>query len=123
MQVIRLNRLNYMKNDFAYDPVTALSEVDAKGEIAVIFNDIKCTMQIPILTSIWRGLASIENGVSGTWRNIKPMYQTQAPFDTLANVLRKIDFIFLQSTIKMLRRCLVIFKINFFRIIKIMSKH
>ena len=45
MQVIRLNRLNYMKNDFAYDPVTALSEVDAKGEIAVIFNDIKCTMQ------------------------------------------------------------------------------
>ena len=73
MQVIRLNRLNYMKNDFAYDPVTALSEVDAKGEIAVIFNDIKCTMQIPILTSIWRGLASIENGVSGTWRNIKPM--------------------------------------------------
>ena len=93
MQVIRLNRLNYMENDFAYDPVTALSEVDAKGEIAVIFNDIRCTMQIPILTSIWRGLASIENGVSSTWRNIKPMYQTQAPFDTLANVLRKIDLI------------------------------
>ena len=82
-----------MDNDFAYDPVTALSEVDAEGEIAVIFSDIKSTMQIPILTSIWRGLASIENGVSSTWRNIKPMYQTQAPFDTLANVLSKIDFI------------------------------
>ncbi len=45
----------------AYDPVTAVDEAAATGETARIFADIRSTMDIPLITSIWRGLDGIEN--------------------------------------------------------------
>ena len=36
------------------DPVSAIAEEDAVGEVAEIFADIRATMDIPLLTSIWR---------------------------------------------------------------------
>ncbi len=80
-----------MNKDFAYDPVTALPECEASGEIAQIFADIRSTMNIPILTSIWRGLAGTERGLSQTWDNIKPMYHDNAPLVCLKNILNKIS--------------------------------
>jgi hypothetical protein len=42
-----------MTVDFAYDPVTAMDEATATGETAVLFAEIRQTMRIPLVTSIW----------------------------------------------------------------------
>ena len=60
--------------DFSYDPVTAISENEAKGKTAEIFEDIRNTMNIPLITSIWRGLASMDNSLEDIWLLTKPIY-------------------------------------------------
>ena len=66
-------------SDFSYDPVTALNEEDAKGKTAEIFIDIKETMNIPLITSIWRGLASMDNNLEDVWTLTKPIYLSGTP--------------------------------------------
>ena len=41
-----------MINAYGTDPVSAIAEADATGEVAEIFADIRATMDIPMLTSI-----------------------------------------------------------------------
>ena len=52
-----------MTVDFAYDPVTAMDEATATGETAVLFAEIRQTMRIPLVTSIWRGLAGMDDSL------------------------------------------------------------
>ncbi len=59
-----------------HDPVSAIAEDEATGETAAIFADIRNTMQIPLLTSIWRILAGVEDGLSATWNAAKPIFET-----------------------------------------------
>jgi hypothetical protein len=73
-----------ISNENVHDTVTALSETDAAGEIAVIFADIRETMQIPMLTSIWRILAESEADLVTTWAAVKPLYSTGQPEAALA---------------------------------------
>jgi hypothetical protein len=58
-------------SDFAYDPVTAVDESAAVGDTAVVFAEIRRTMGIPLVTSIWRGLAGMVTacGPLGTLRS------------------------------------------------------
>ena len=49
-----------MTADFAYDPVTVIDEANAVRETAVLFAEIRQIMRIPLVTSIWRGLAGME---------------------------------------------------------------
>ena len=65
-----------MSKDIVHDTVTALAESDATGEIAEIFADIRRTMQIPMLTSIWRILAGSGADLDSTWKAVKPLYPT-----------------------------------------------
>ena len=60
-----------MKADFAYDPVTAIDESSAVGDTAALFADIRRTMGIPLVTSIWRGLAGMEDSLALTWTAAK----------------------------------------------------
>mgnify|MGYP006231649803 FL=1 len=46
-----------MNSDISYDPVSVIDEKEAIGETAKIFKDIIETMNIQIITSIWRVLA------------------------------------------------------------------
>lgn len=62
-----------------HDPVAAISEAEATGETAAIFADIRRTMRIPMITSIWRTLVDIEGGLSATWEVTKPLYETGQP--------------------------------------------
>lgn len=62
-----------------HDPVSAISESDATGETAAIFADIRQTMQIPLITSIWRTLVDIEGGLKAAWEMAKPLYETGQP--------------------------------------------
>jgi hypothetical protein len=62
-----------------HDPVSAISESEATGETAAIFTDIRRCMKIPLLTSIWRTLAGIEDGLSAVWRAAKPLVESGRP--------------------------------------------
>ena len=68
-----------IKEDFSYNPVTAIEEKNAPKEIAKIFTDIRKTMGIPIVTSIWRGLAINDDILKTIWDLTKPIYLTGEP--------------------------------------------
>lgn len=80
-----------MAADFSYDPVTAIDEATASGETAAIFADIRQTMEIPLVTSIWRGLAGMDDGLSCVWTLAKPLYQTGLPAQALARLIKRAD--------------------------------
>jgi hypothetical protein len=68
-----------MTADFAYDPVTAIDEAKAVGETAALFAEIRQTMCIPLVTSIWRGLAGMDDGLRLAWAAAKPIYESGEP--------------------------------------------
>ncbi|MBI1396889.1 MAG: hypothetical protein GC151_12990 [Betaproteobacteria bacterium] len=68
-----------MAADFSYDPVTAVDEATATGETARIFADIRATMGIPLVTSIWRGLAGMDDSLPRVWERMKPLYESGFP--------------------------------------------
>ena len=78
-----------MTSDFSYDPVTAVDEATATGATAEIFADIRHTMGIPILTSIWRGLAGIDDSLSKVWSAAKPVYLSGHPEKALGRVVEQ----------------------------------
>jgi hypothetical protein len=51
-----------VRSDFAYDPVTAIDESAAVEEMALLFAEMCQTMGVPVVTSIWRGLAGMDEG-------------------------------------------------------------
>ena len=63
-----------MSSDFSYDPDTAVDESTANGTTAEIFADIRETMGIPLVTSIWRGLAGMDDSLHTVWNASKPIY-------------------------------------------------
>ena len=77
--------------DFSYDPVTAINENEAKGKTAEIFEDIRNTMNIPLITSIWRGLASMDNSLEDIWLLTKPIYRSGTPELALKNMINNIN--------------------------------
>ena len=78
-------------SDFSYDPVTAINEEDAKGKTAEIFLDIRNTMNIPLITSIWRGLASMDNSLEDIWTLTKPIYVSGTPELALNNMINSVN--------------------------------
>lgn len=76
-----------MTSDFSYDPVTAVDEATATGEVAQIFADIRQTMDIPLVTSIWRGLAGMEDSLEAVWECTKPVYESGEPYPALQRVV------------------------------------
>ena len=67
-----------MSSDFSYDPVTAVDESTATGATAEVFADIRETMGIPLVTSIWRGLAGMEDSLHTVWNASKPIYASKS---------------------------------------------
>ena len=89
---IKLMEIILSNYDFSYDPVTAISEDQATGKTAEIFLDIKKTMQIPLITSIWRGLAGMNNSLENVWILTKPIYLSGTPELALNHMLNSISF-------------------------------
>lgn len=71
----------------SYNPVTAMDEAQATGEAAAVFADIRQTMGIPLVTSIWRGLADMDDSLPRAWSIAKPLYQSGQPEAGLARVV------------------------------------
>ena len=79
-----------MNSDISYDPVSVLDEKEAVGVTAKIFKDIRETMNIPLITSIWRGLAEIDDSLKKIWTIAKPIYETQNPEKKLKEIIEEI---------------------------------
>src|SRR5579871_5734639 len=77
-------KIGGMNSDFAYDPVTAIDEAAAVGETAQLFAEIRRTMGIPLVTSIWRGLAGMDDCLRLAWDAAKPIYKSGEPEQALA---------------------------------------
>ena len=73
-----------MSRNYGLDPVSAISEAEATGEVAEVFAEIRATMQLPMLTSIWRILVSIPGGLQAAWSATKPLFETGLPEDLLS---------------------------------------
>ena len=71
----------------AYNPVTAIDESSATGQTAQIFADIRAVMQIPLVTSIWRGLQGIEDSLPAAWTQTKLIYASGLPARCLHSVV------------------------------------
>ena len=78
-----------MSADFSYDPVTAVDESTATGATAEIFADIRETMGIPLVTSIWRGLAGMGDSLQTVWNAAKPIYLSGHPERALGRVIEQ----------------------------------
>lgn len=63
-----------MKND-PYDPLVAIAESDASGVTAELFADIRCMMNLPLITSIWRILAGRGDALQCVWSTVRPLHE------------------------------------------------
>jgi hypothetical protein len=56
------------------DPVAAVTEAEATGEIAAIFADIRAVYRVGAVNLIWRHLATIPGALPWAWRVVRPLY-------------------------------------------------
>jgi hypothetical protein len=62
----------------AGDPVEAVAEADANGEVAEMFADIRETLGVPVVNLIWRHLAVEPDALAWAWTVLKPAYLSGA---------------------------------------------
>lgn len=63
-----------MTTDSAVDPIAAISEADAVGETAAVFDDLRAALGLPFVNLIWRHLATIPRALPAIWHAVKPLY-------------------------------------------------
>lgn len=56
------------------DPVAAITEATATGEIADIFADIRGVLRVEVVNLIWRHLATIPGVLPQVWGSLRPLY-------------------------------------------------
>jgi hypothetical protein len=60
------------------DPVAAVTEAEASGEIASIYADIRATTGVPVVNLIWRHLATMPGALPWAWSMLQPLYASGA---------------------------------------------
>jgi hypothetical protein len=71
------------------DPLPSISEADATGRIAELYDDIRKTLEMSFVNLVWRHLASIPGGLDWTWATMKPLYANGAVYSE-ADALRAV---------------------------------
>ena len=56
------------------DPIPAVGEAAATGEIAEIFADIRRVLGVEVVNLIWRHLATLPGGLPWAWETLRPLY-------------------------------------------------
>ncbi|MBN8901614.1 MAG: hypothetical protein BGO51_17980 [Rhodospirillales bacterium 69-11] len=56
------------------DPIPAVAEAAATGEIAAIFADIRAVYRVGVVNLIWRHLATIDGALPWAWAALRPSY-------------------------------------------------
>lgn len=65
-------------NSPSVESVPSISEVDATGDIARLYEDIRATIGVPVVNLIWRHLAVFPGGLGWAWESLKPLYASGA---------------------------------------------
>ncbi len=73
------------------DPVPAVTEVDAVGETARLFADIRATTGSPVVNLIWRHLATIDGGLEWAWGSARPIYASGRAQAAAARLYDRLD--------------------------------
>ena len=53
-----------------------IKEEDAKGNIALIYSDLRKSLNIEVVNTIWRYLATIDGGLEWVWESSKTLYMS-----------------------------------------------
>lgn len=73
------------------EPIPAIAEQDAAGDIAALYEDLRATLGVPFVNLIWRHLATIPGGLAWVWTLTKPLYVSgeldRISVDTAARVV------------------------------------
>ena len=56
------------------DPVPAVTEAEATGEIAALYADIRASLGVPVVNLIWRHLATFPGALAWAWNAVRPVY-------------------------------------------------
>ena len=56
------------------DPVPAIAEADAIGEIAALYADIRAVYGVSVVNLVWRHLAAIPGALPWVWETVRPLY-------------------------------------------------
>ena len=56
------------------DSIPAISETEASGDIAALYEDLRDTLGVPFVNLIWRHLATIPGGLAFVWTLVRPLY-------------------------------------------------
>lgn len=56
------------------DPVPAITEAAATGEIAELYDDIRRALGVPVVNLIWRHLAIFPGALAWAWGAVRPVY-------------------------------------------------
>jgi len=72
----------------AADPLPAIAESDATGDTAILFDDIRQTLAVPVVNLIFRRLATFPQALPWCWQTLKPLY-VDGTIDRQADALRE----------------------------------
>lgn len=78
----------------AGDPVAAITEADASGDIATLYADIRATLGVGVVNLIWRHLATIDGALPWAWGAVRPLYAEgiiEAEAERLRERMRLLD--------------------------------
>lgn len=58
----------------AGDPLPAIGEAEASGDIAALYADIRATLGVGVVNLIWRHLATIDGALAWSWNAVRSLY-------------------------------------------------
>lgn len=58
------------------DPIAAITEAEASGEIAAIYADIRDTFGVRLVNLVWRHLATMPGALPWCWAAARPIYKS-----------------------------------------------
>lgn len=73
------------------DPLPAITEAAAAGEIADLFADIRTTVGVRVVNLVWRHLATMDGALPWAWAAVKPLYLAGLPDAAMAAFHRTMD--------------------------------
>ncbi len=73
------------------DPLPAITEAAATGEIADLFADIRTTVGVRVVNLVWRHLATMDGALPWAWAAVRPLYLAGLPDAAMAVFHRKMD--------------------------------
>ncbi len=56
------------------DPVPAITEAAASGEVAALYADIRAVYGVGVVNLVWRHLATIPGALPWAWGTVRPLY-------------------------------------------------